>query len=90
MTGIFLVYLIGINLFSFVLFGLDKRRAKRDEWRITERTLLLSAALGGSAGALAGMRIFHHKTRHRVFRYGIPAMLILQIAAGAALLWRVR
>ena len=85
MTGIFLVYLIGINL-----FGLDKRRAKRDEWRITERTLLLSAALGGSAGALAGMRIFHHKTRHRVFRYGIPAMLILQIAAGAALLWRVR
>ena len=61
------------------MFGADKVRAAKGRWRISEAALILAALLGGSIGALAGMRIFHHKTRHRKFTVGIPVILALQI-----------
>ena len=74
------IYLLLVNAAAFLTFGEDKRRAKRREWRIPEATLMGLAAAGGSLGALAGMRFFHHKTRHRKFTTGVPALLIAQIA----------
>ena len=74
------IYLLLVNAAAFLAFGEDKRRAKRREWRIPEATLMGLAAAGGSPGALAGMRFFHHKTRHRKFTAGVPALLIAQIA----------
>lgn len=79
MSHFLLIYLIIINLAAFALMGIDKRRAVRHAWRIPEKTLFLSALLGGSIGAVAGMRFFHHKTRHRYFRYGMPAIFLLQL-----------
>ena len=74
------IYLLLVNAAAFLAFGEDKRRAKRREWRIPEATLMGLAAAGGSLGALAGMGFFHHKTRHRKFTAGVPALLIAQIA----------
>ncbi len=74
------IYLLLVNAAAFLAFGEDKRRTKRREWRIPEATLMGLAAAGGSLGALAGMRFFHHKTRHRKFTAGVPALLIAQIA----------
>ena len=74
------IYLLLVNAVAFLAFGEDKRRAKKREWRIPEATLMGLAAAGGSLGALAGMRFFHHKTRHRKFTAGVPALLIAQIA----------
>ena len=76
-----LLYLALINAVAFLLMLVDKIKAKKNLWRIRESTLILSAALGGSIGALAGMYTFRHKTLHRKFTIGIPAILILQIAA---------
>ncbi|MGM9537547.1 MAG: DUF1294 domain-containing protein [Candidatus Onthomonas sp.] len=73
-------WLVLINVLAFVLFGLDKWKARRDAWRISENALMLSAVLGGSIGALAGMRVFHHKTRHKKFFIGIPLLLALDVA----------
>ncbi|MBO4765020.1 MAG: DUF1294 domain-containing protein [Bacteroidales bacterium] len=73
-------YLLGINLLAFLLFGIDKWKARRDRWRIPEATLLLLAALGGSIGALAGMCVFHHKTKHKKFAIGLPLILLAQVA----------
>ena len=78
-------YLLLINLLTFLIFGLDKWKAKRKEKnervrRVPEKTLFLLSALGGSIGALLGMKAFHHKTLHKTFRFGIPAILLLQIA----------
>lgn len=78
------LWLLAINLVTFFVFGLDKWRAKRKEKRpeirrVPEKTLFLLAALGGSPGALLGMRVWHHKTLHRAFRFGIPAILALQL-----------
>ena len=85
---IFLIYLAAVNVLAFLAYGDDKRRAKRPgARRIPEKTLLLLALFGGSPGALAGMRVFHHKTRHWYFKYGVPAMLLLQVAAGGAAWW---
>lgn len=72
-------YLLLINLIAFVLMGLDKGRARRGQWRVSEKALFLPAILGGSVGAILGMRLFHHKTRHWYFRYGLPALLLLQV-----------
>lgn len=73
--------LLLLNLYSFGLYGVDKRRAKRNEWRIPESRLLLAAALGGGAGALLGMLVFHHKTKKKKFMWGVPAILVAEIVA---------
>lgn len=78
---IVLFYLLAANLLTFVTYGIDKYKAQHNKWRIPEATLLLLAALGGSIGALLAMRVFRHKTLHRKFRYGVPAILLVQIAA---------
>ena len=75
----FLWYLLLINAAAFILMLVDKCKARKNRWRIPERTLILSAAFGGSIGALLGMKAWHHKTLHKSFRYGIPAILALQI-----------
>ena len=72
--------LFAINAITFVVYGIDKYKAKKAKWRISEATLLLLAVLGGSIGAWMGMRVWHHKTMHRKFKYGIPALLLMQIA----------
>ena len=77
-----IVYLVLINLLGYLLMGADKKRARRGGRRIPERTLLLIAALGGSAGVALGMAEFRHKTKHRRFAVGVPAMLVLQAALG--------
>ena len=82
--GLLACWLLIINLVTFFVFGVDKWKAKRKEKkdtvrRVPEKTLLLLAALGGSLGALLGMKVWHHKTFHRVFRWGVPVILALQI-----------
>lgn len=78
---IVIFYLLAANLLTFVTYGIDKYKARHNKWRIPEATLLLAAALGGSIGALLAMRVFRHKTLHRKFRYGVPAILLVQITA---------
>ena len=73
-------YLLGINAVTFIVYGIDKYKAKKAKWRIPEATLLLLAVLGGSIGAWMGMKVWHHKTKHKKFKYGIPAILLIQIA----------
>lgn len=77
----FLFYLLLINAASFLLMLADKYKAKRGLWRIPEKVLLGCSALGGSIGALAGMYLVRHKTKHWQFVIGIPVILALQIAA---------
>lgn len=72
------LYIIIINFITFVIFGIDKQKAVKNKWRISENTLIGFAIIGGSAGALLGMRCFHHKTRKKKFSMGIPLILILQ------------
>lgn len=71
------IFLVVINLYTFALYGLDKSKAKAGKWRISEKHLLLAAFLGGSLGAAFGMKIFRHKTKHKLFKFGVPLMLIL-------------
>ena len=73
-------YLFAINIVSFFLYGIDKYKAKKNKWRISEATLLMIAVIGGSIGAWVGMRLWHHKTMHKKFMYGIPVIIIMQIA----------
>ena len=82
-----LLYLEAVNLAAFALFGIDKRRAKRRARRIPEAVLLGSVVLGGGVGALAGMRLFRHKTRKPRFRYGVPAILILEVLLLLLIVW---
>ena len=72
-------YLLAINALSFSLYGIDKYKAKKNQWRISEATLLMMAVIGGSIGAWAGMRLWHHKTMHKKFKYGIPVIIIMQV-----------
>lgn len=88
MSQIPLTYLILVNIAAFCLMGIDKRRAVKHMWRIPEKTLFLAALLGGSAGAIAGMQFFRHKTKHWYFKYGMPAILIAQVCLAAACLRR--
>lgn len=81
-----IVYLVAINLITFLIYGADKWKAVHHRWRVPEATLILLAASGGSAGAYLGMRTFHHKTRKNKFRIGIPVILFLQIALAALLI----
>ena len=73
-------YLFAINIVSFFLYGIDKYKAKKNKWRISEATLLMIAVIGGSIGAWAGMQLWHHKTMHKKFKYGIPIIIIIQVA----------
>ena len=73
-------YIVVINLVSFMMFGIDKYKARRGQWRISEATLLAMAAIGGSIGAWMGMKVWHHKTLHSKFRYSVPIMLLAHIA----------
>lgn len=77
-----LIYLVIINIATFILYGIDKHKAKNHQWRISEASLICVAVLGGSVGALLGMFVFRHKTKHLKFLIGVPLILILQIAAG--------
>lgn len=77
-----LCYLFIMNGLGFVFMGLDKWKARKRAWRISEATLLLIAALGGSLGSMVGMHLFRHKTRHWYFLYGIPVLLVLHILLG--------
>lgn len=83
-----LYYLLASNLLTFVIYGIDKHKARHNRWRIPEATLLLLAALGGSIGALLAMRVFRHKTQHKKFRYGVPAILLVQLAIAAFCYYR--
>ena len=75
-----LYYLLVVNTLTFLLYGIDKYKAKKARWRISETTLLMMAVIGGSIGAWAGMRLWHHKTMHKKFKYGIPLIILLQVA----------
>ena len=74
-------YLLAVNVLTFVVFGVDKRKARQGRWRVPEATLLGLTALGGSIGAWLAMQLFRHKTQKKKFRYGVPALFVLQVAA---------
>ncbi len=80
-------YLIAVNIIAFTLMGIDKRRARRKMYRISESALLGCALVGGSVGAIAGMWTFRHKTRHWYFRYGLPFLLLCQLAIALWVAW---
>lgn len=73
-------YLLFVNIVSFITMAVDKSKAKHGKWRISEKTLFLLAAVGGSVGSLAGMYTFRHKTKHTKFVIGMPVILIVHIA----------
>ena len=75
-----IIYLIVINVATFITYGIDKYKARRAMWRVREASLLILAVLGGSAGAWLGMKVWHHKTQHLKFKYGVPFILFAQIA----------
>lgn len=74
-----LIYLTFVNIITFIIYGVDKWKAKNNQWRIPEKRLLFLAVIGGSVGALAGIYIFHHKTLHKKFTIGVPVILMLQL-----------
>ena len=76
---VILSFILIVNVLTFLLYGIDKWKAKRSRWRIPESVLLGMAAVGGSVGAWLGMRVWRHKTQHKKFRYGVPAILVAQI-----------
>ena len=82
------LWLVVINLVTLALYGLDKKLAKSDQWRISERTLLLAAFAGGGAGALAGMELFRHKTRKPAFRILVPVSIGLWVIILAVAVWK--
>jgi len=90
---IVLIYLVSINVVTFFMYGIDKwrstsgrllptgrKKAKKSRWRIRETALLGLAVLGGSIGAWLGMKVWHHKTQHKKFKYGVPSIIIVQLA----------
>ena len=80
MTQTIVYYLSALNIVTFFVSGIDKWKAKRAKWRIRETALLGLAVLGGSIGALLGMKVWHHKTMHKKFKYGLPLILLAQVA----------
>ncbi len=88
MTRLLLYYLLAVNLLTFATYGIDKYKARHARWRVREASLLLLAALGGSIGALLGMHLFHHKTQHKKFRYGVPLILLAQMAVAVFCYYR--
>ena len=80
-----LIYLITINFMAFIVYGVDKYKAVSGQWRIPESTLIAFAAMGGAAGALSGMLIWHHKTRKWKFRILVPLFLMVWIVVAVIL-----
>ena len=78
-NDVLLYYLMVINLVTFLVYGIDKWQAKQAGQRISEATLLMLAVVGGTVGALLGMKVWHHKTMHKKFKYGLPLILIVQM-----------
>lgn len=85
--SLLIFYFVIINLVSFIVMGVDKRKAQKNLWRIPESTLFVLAIIGGSVGSIAGMHLFRHKTRHWYFVYGMPAILIVQVILVLALVF---
>ena len=85
---IVLIYLVIINVVSFFIYGFDKWKAKKSKMRIRETALLGLAVLGGSIGAWLGMKVWHHKTLHKKFRFGVPAIIIIQLLLIGYLLYK--
>lgn len=81
-------WLLIVNVVTFCMYGLDKLKAKKGKRRIPEKTLMWSAAVGGSIGAICGMFLFRHKTLHKKFRIGLPAILIAQLLLAGFILWK--
>ena len=86
---IVLFHLAIINMVTFLMYGIDKWKAKRNKWRVSEAALIWMAVFGGSIGAWLGMKAWHHKTQHKKFQYGIPLILLAQIAFVIYLLGRI-
>ena len=87
---ILMYYLIAVNVAAWIMYGLDKWKARSGKWRISERNLLIVALIGGSVGALAGMLMFRHKTKKPKFVVGIPVMLVVHcVIVAAAFSWHV-
>ena len=84
---ILLVYLLIVNAAGFLLMLVDKIKARKNLWRIPEATLMTVAAIGGSIGAIAGMNLFRHKTKHAKFYIGLPVILVLQIIAAICIIF---
>ena len=80
------IYLMVINLIGFFIMGMDKKRAIRGAWRISEASLFSVALIGGALGCTLGMHFFHHKTKHWYFRYGLPAIFVVQVLFGILIL----
>ena len=89
MTSVVSAYLVFVNVIAFLVYGVDKLKARKGRWRISEATLLLLAIVGGSIGAWLGMKLWHHKTKHLKFMYGLPAILLLQLALAVYLCTRM-
>ena len=89
MTSVVSAYLVFVNVIAFFVYGIDKLKARKGHWRISEATLLLLAIVGGSIGAWLGMKAWHHKTKHLKFMYGLPAILLLQLAIAVYLCTRM-
>lgn len=81
-------YLVILNVVTILIYGWDKVCAMRQWWRVPELTLLLLAVVGGSIGAMIAVQVFHHKTLHWKFKYGLPLILILQVAGLMYLFWQ--
>ena len=89
MYKLVIAYLCVINLVGFFLMGIDKAKAKKNAWRISEKTLLLTAVFGGSIGTWLGMNHFRHKTKHWYFKYGVPFICFVQIVGTAFLIFYI-
>lgn len=77
---IILIYFVMINIVTFFVYGIDKWKSQHGRWRVPESALLGLAAIGGSVGVWLGMKVWHHKTQHKKFKYGVPAILVAQVA----------
>lgn len=88
MIALLLFCIIGVNVITFVVYGIDKLKAKKGKWRVPETTLLLLAIVGGSVGACCGVKVWHHKTMHLKFKYGIPLIMAVQVGLLLCLMTR--
>ena len=88
MIALLLFCIIGVNVITFVVYGIDKLKAKKGKWRVPETTLLLLAIIGGSVEAWCGVKVWHHKTMHLKFKYGIPLIMAVQVGLLLCLMTR--